>query len=144
VASSGRCTCRGREELPLHGQFGGSSGCEESHLKPEPSIDAVISFYETHPINEDGILARLCAEGIALEGLTEATPQNYDQDHFGGLEAVDVLAAKAGINSAMRVLDVCSGLGGPARYLAHRLGCRITRVGIRQNPPTGGVSLPRR
>jgi sarcosine/dimethylglycine N-methyltransferase len=110
-------------------------------LKPEPSIDAVISFYETHPINEDGILARLCAEGIALEGLTEATLQNYDQDHFGGLEAVDVLAAKAGINSAVRVLDVCSGLGGPARYLAHRLGCRITGLDITQSRQEGAIRL---
>ena len=36
----------------------------------------------------------------------------------GGVEAVDLLAAKAGISSQHHVLDVCSGMGGPARWIA--------------------------
>ena len=58
-------------------------------LNLEPGIDAVIRFYETHPINEYEILEKLRADGVELDGLTEETLQNYDQDHFGGLEAVD-------------------------------------------------------
>jgi ubiquinone/menaquinone biosynthesis C-methylase UbiE len=110
-------------------------------LNLEPGIDAVIRFYETHPINEYEILDRLRADGIELEGLTEETLQNYDQDHFGGLEAVDVLAAKAGIGVATHVLDVCSGMGGPARYLAHRLGCRVTGLDITRSRHEAAVRL---
>jgi sarcosine/dimethylglycine N-methyltransferase len=107
----------------------------------EPSIDAVVRFYETHPINEYGILEKLRADGIELEKLTEETLQKYDQDHFGGVEAVDVLAAQAGIDAVTHVLDVCSGMGGPARYLAHRLGCRVTGLDITQSRHEAAVRL---
>ena len=110
-------------------------------LNLEPGIDAVIRFYETHPINEYEILEKLRADSIELEGLTEEILQNYDQDHFGGLEAVDVLAAKAGIGAATHVLDVCSGMGGPARYLAHRLGCRVTGLDITNSRHEAAVRL---
>jgi sarcosine/dimethylglycine N-methyltransferase len=110
-------------------------------LNLEPSIDAVIRFYETHPINEYEILERLRADGVDLEGLTEETLQNYDQDHFGGLEAVDALAVEAGIGAGTHVLDVCSGMGGPARYLADRLGCRVTGLDITQSRHEAAVRL---
>jgi sarcosine/dimethylglycine N-methyltransferase len=110
-------------------------------LNLEPSIDAVIRFYETHPINEYEILEKLRADGVDLDGLTEETLQNYDQDHFGGLEAVDALAAEAGIGAATHVLDVCSGMGGPARYLAHRLGCRVTGLDLTRSRHEAAVRL---
>jgi sarcosine/dimethylglycine N-methyltransferase len=93
-------------------------------------LGPVIRFYETHPINEEQILHDLARDGVALEGLTEDTLKHYDQDHFGGLAAVDLLAGKAGIREDMQVLDVCSGMGGPARYLASGLGCRVTGLDI--------------
>jgi ubiquinone/menaquinone biosynthesis C-methylase UbiE len=107
----------------------------------EPGIDAVIRFYETHPINEYEILEKLRAAGIGLETLTEEILKDYDQDHFGGLEAVDVLAEQAGISAATHVLDVCSGMGGPARYLAHRLGCRVTGLDITESRHEAAVRL---
>jgi ubiquinone/menaquinone biosynthesis C-methylase UbiE len=85
----------------------------------------VVAFYDAHPINEEQILHSLRARGIALEGLTQDILQEHDQDHFGGIEANEVLAAKAAIAPGHVVLDVCSGMGGPARYLAHRFGCRV-------------------
>src|SRR6059058_3047446 len=35
----------------------------------------------------------------------------FDQDHYGGLGAVDALARRAGISACSRVLDICAGLG---------------------------------
>jgi ubiquinone/menaquinone biosynthesis C-methylase UbiE len=93
-------------------------------------IGAVVRFYETHPINEQQILHDLARDGVALEGLSEDVLQRYDQDHFGGLEAVDRLADQAGIGPQTHVLDVCSGIGGPARYLAQHRGCRVTGLDI--------------
>ena len=105
----------------------GSRGAGEDEGQ---GIGSVVRFYETHPINEQQILHKLHAAGIALDGLTEDVLQHYDQDHFGGLEAVDALALGAGIDATTHVLDVCSGVGGPARYLANRFGCRVTGIDI--------------
>jgi sarcosine/dimethylglycine N-methyltransferase len=110
-------------------------------LNLEPSIDAVVHFYETHPINEQQIRHDLARDGIELTTLTEETLKDYDQDHFGGLEAVDLLAEKAGIGAASYVLDVCSGMGGPARYLAHRLGCRVTGLDLTKSRHEGAIRL---
>jgi sarcosine/dimethylglycine N-methyltransferase len=110
-------------------------------LNPDSSTAAAVRFYESHPINEQQILHDLARDGIALEGLTEETLKRYDQDHFGGLEAVDVLAEKAGIRAGMHVLDVCSGMGGPARYLASRLGCRVTGLDITESRHQGAIRL---
>lgn len=107
----------------------------------QEQLRSVIRFYETHPINEQQILHDLARDGIALDGLTEEVLKDYDQDHFGGLEAVDVLAEKAGIGAATHVLDVCSGVGGPARYLAHRLGCRVTGLDITRSRHEAAVRL---
>jgi ubiquinone/menaquinone biosynthesis C-methylase UbiE len=94
---------------------------------------AVIQFYETHPINEAQILHALEARGVALPELTEDILKDHDQDHFGGVEANDVLASKARIAPTHHVLDVCSGMGGPARYLAHRIGCRVTGLDLTES-----------
>jgi len=104
-------------------------------------IGAVVRFYDTHPISEVQILHDLARDGVALEGLTEAVLQRYDQDHFGALEAVDLLADRAGIGAGMHVLDVCSGMGGPARYLAHHRGCRVTGLDITASRHEGAVRL---
>jgi sarcosine/dimethylglycine N-methyltransferase len=110
-------------------------------MSEQEQLRSVVRFYETHPINEYEILAKLRADGIDLETLTEEVLKDYDQDHFGGLEAVDVLAEKAGIDASTRVLDVCSGMGGPARYLAHRLGCRVTGLDITKSRHEAAMRL---
>ena len=110
-------------------------------MSQQDQLRSVILFYETHPINEYEILEKLRADGIDREMLTEEVLKDYDQDHFGGLEAVDILAEKAGIDASTRVLDVCSGMGGPARYLAHRLGCRVTGLDITESRHEAALRL---
>jgi sarcosine/dimethylglycine N-methyltransferase len=61
------------------------------------------------------------------------TPQQLgalDQFHSRGLTATAELADLAGIASGMTVLDVGSGVGGPARFLAAVYGCRVTGVDL--------------
>jgi ubiquinone/menaquinone biosynthesis C-methylase UbiE len=93
----------------------------------------VTQFYDTHPINEEQIIQKLQIQGIPLETLTEDILQDYDQDHYGGVEANDILALKAGIQSTSYVLDVGSGMGGPARYLASRYGCRVMGLDVTES-----------
>lgn len=105
---------------------------------------SVIGFYDTHPINEDEILAKLRAKGLDLDALTEAELCEFDQDHYGGLEAVQALADAAGIAARHRVLDVCSGMGGPARWLAHTRGCRVTGLDFTRSRVEGARRLTAR
>ena len=61
------------------------------------------------------------------------TPQQLgalDQFHTRGLAATAELAKLAGITADMSVLDVGSGVGGPARFLAATYGCRVTGVDL--------------
>jgi ubiquinone/menaquinone biosynthesis C-methylase UbiE len=102
---------------------------------------AVVTYYDTHPINEQQILEKLEADGIALEGLTEAVLQNYDQDHYGGIESTETLAEDAGITAAHHVLDICSGMGGPACYLAFHRGCRVTGLDLTESRFHGATRL---
>jgi len=109
--------------------------------RPTAQCLEVVAFYDAHPINEDQILAALRRRGVALERLTEDVLQEHDQDHFGGIAANDILAAQAQIEPRHHVLDVCSGMGGPARYLAQRIGCRVTGLDVTRSRYESAVRL---
>ena len=110
-------------------------------IPQQEQLATVVAFYDAHPINEEQILRALQARGISPAGLSEEILKDHDQDHFGGTEANDVLFARAGIRREHAVLDVCSGLGGPARYLAHRLGCRVTGLDFTESRHRGAQRL---
>jgi sarcosine/dimethylglycine N-methyltransferase len=92
----------------------------------------VLDFYSRHPISAEQIVAKLRAERGHLDNLTPEDLFAHDQDHYGGLAANDALADRARIRPGDRVADFCAGLGGPARYWAHRFGADVT--GIELNP----------
>ena len=52
----------------------------------------------------------------------------FDQYHYHGTDAVDEGIARLALQSRHRVLEVGSGLGGPARYIASRVGCSVTAL----------------
>jgi ubiquinone/menaquinone biosynthesis C-methylase UbiE len=54
----------------------------------------------------------------------------YDQFHGRGIEATEEIAGMLSIARADRLLDIGSGIGGPARYFAHRFGCRVTGIDL--------------
>jgi ubiquinone/menaquinone biosynthesis C-methylase UbiE len=54
----------------------------------------------------------------------------YDQLHDRRLAATRDNLAALGLDSAMHVLDVGSGIGGPARYIALTFGCRVTGIDL--------------
>lgn len=64
----------------------------------------------------------------AHPGIEDLAP--YDQFHGRGLEATTELAATLDISSGHHILDVGSGVGGPARYFASRFSCRVTGIDL--------------
>ncbi|WP_201865285.1 class I SAM-dependent methyltransferase [Microvirga soli] len=53
-----------------------------------------------------------------------------DEFHIGGAEATSALLEKLSIRPDMEVLDIGSGIGGPARMIATRYGCHMTGVDL--------------
>ena len=102
----------------------------------------VREYYDEHPISEAGVLAALAGQGhrgpLTAEDLFE-----FDQDHYGGLAAVDTLARRAGVGAASRVLDLCAGLAGPARFLAGRRGSAVVALELHAGRAAGAARLNR-
>jgi ubiquinone/menaquinone biosynthesis C-methylase UbiE len=101
----------------------------------------VVEFYSRHPISEGQIMDALRRQGKDLQRLLPEDLYDLDQDHYGGLEAVLILALRVGIGAASRVLDVCAGLGGPARFVARRWGARVTGVDLNPDRVSGANRL---
>lgn len=68
--------------------------------------------------------------GAALAAMAQPQRDHVDQFHAGGPEAVGRLLPGLALTRAMTVLDVGSGLGGPARQVARSAGCRVLGVDI--------------
>src|SRR6266540_4188661 len=68
--------------------------------------------------------------GADLAALTQPQRDQLDQFHSGGSEAVDRLLPSLRLTAAMTVLDIGSGLGGPARQIAHSSGCTVVGLDI--------------
>jgi 2-polyprenyl-3-methyl-5-hydroxy-6-metoxy-1,4-benzoquinol methylase len=73
----------------------------------------------------DGATQSLRSRGIALEQATAEDLHALDMIHMGGLQATDALAEMAGISGSTTVLDVGSGVGGPARRFAEKYGATV-------------------
>ena len=106
--------------------------------RPAPPV---VDFYRRHPISESQIVDALRRGGKDLERLAPEDLYDFDQDHYGGLEAVEALGRRAGIDAASRVLDVCAGLAGPARFMARRWGARVTGIDLNPDRAAGARRL---
>ncbi len=105
----------------------------------------ILDFYDGNPISEAQVLAAVARRRGGRDGaLNPDDLHDFDQDHYGGLAAVEALAERARITARSRVLDVCAGLGGPARFLAARRGCRVVGLELHGGRAAGGARLTRR
>jgi SAM-dependent methyltransferase len=92
-------------------------------------LDDVKSHYGSAGLTER-LKAALAVFGPDDRRLTPQQLAALDQFHTRGLAATAELAEMAGVTATMSVLDVGSGLGGPARFLAAARGCRVVGVDL--------------
>lgn len=92
-------------------------------------LDGVRDHYRATGLTER-LKAALAVLGPDDEVLTPQQLGALDQFHTRGLAATNELAQLTGMTAAASVLDVGSGIGGPARYLAETFGCRVTGVDL--------------
>jgi SAM-dependent methyltransferase len=92
-------------------------------------LDSVRNHYRATGLTER-LKAALSAFGSDEQRLTPQQLAGLDQFHTRGLPATVELAKLAGITADMLVLDVGSGVGGPARFLAATYGCKVTGVDL--------------
>ena len=104
-------------------------------------MNGVVEYYNEHPINEAQILGALAREGKATVGLAPEDLYGHDQDHYGGVDATRRLAEACGIGAGEQVLDICSGMGGPARLIAHEWDCRVTGIDFNPNRTPSAARL---
>ncbi|MBX3518649.1 MAG: class I SAM-dependent methyltransferase [Xanthobacteraceae bacterium] len=97
--------------------------------------------------NQSEILEEHYARGDAVAGVKNALAEigkaegalkpeelsSIDQFHVRSLLATKDLAAAAEPQLDMEILDIGSGLGGAARYLASAFGCRVTGIDLMQS-----------
>lgn len=76
------------------------------------------------------ILERLRAAGKDPATITRDDLATFDEFHTGGRESTRGLARLAGLRPGIRVLDVGSGIGGPARTLAAEFGAEVVGLDL--------------
>ena len=89
-----------------------------------------VNRYYGQPDLSAKILAALQRAGKDLDGLTRDDLAPFDEFHIRGRAATTELAAAAGLREGTAVLDVGSGIGGPARTLAAEFGCQVTGLDL--------------
>ena len=92
-------------------------------------LDDVRDHYRATGLTER-LKTALAALGPEDQRLMPQQLASLDQFHTRGLAATAELAKLARVTAGMSVLDVGSGVGGPARSLAATYGCEVTGVDL--------------
>lgn len=94
------------------------------------TTEAKVADHYTRGSLENMILQAMERAGKDPANLTVQDLAPIDEFHVEGLEATQALAAQMSLQPGMRLLDVGSGIGGPARYFAAAHGCKVTGIDL--------------
>lgn len=94
--------------------------------------DKVASHYAGGDNIVSAIAESLRKAGKDIGKLTTADLGTVDEFHIRGRQATLELARSLNVSADSRVLDIGSGLGGPARTLVETYGCHVTGIDLTQ------------
>ena len=78
--------------------------------------------------NELREIGKSTSSSLLVKDLTK-----FDQLHYHGTDAIDIFIEKLEINEKTKILDIGSGIGGPARYIANQTGAEITAIELQSD-----------
>jgi SAM-dependent methyltransferase len=107
----------------------GSHHPEAASGKAAAMTDDVAEHYARAGLLER-ILEALTLEGLSADRLTIDDLAAVDEFHSRGRRGTEELARMLAPLASDRVIDIGSGIGGPARYLAATCGCRVSGVDL--------------
>jgi SAM-dependent methyltransferase len=108
------------------------------------TVERNVASYYTHGSLELTIYDRLRAMGKDPDHLSASDLSAVDEFHLGWLAATAELAKDLGLARGMEVLDIGSGIGGPARYFAEAHGCHVTGIDLTEEFVRVAIALTQR
>lgn len=94
------------------------------------TIETQVAQYYTRGKLEEAIVQAITRSGKDVNSLGFADLAAMDEFHVGGLDATKAVAARMELQPGLRLLDVGSGIGGPARYFAAEHNCSVAGIDL--------------
>jgi ubiquinone/menaquinone biosynthesis C-methylase UbiE len=92
--------------------------------------DRVVREHYSRDDLEGVVRAALGRVGVDVDAVRVEDLAGLDQLHAGSVAAAEYLLDALGLTAGMTLLDVGSGVGGPARLAAARYGCRVNGIDL--------------
>lgn len=108
-----------------------------------PTEEFVAMHYARHGL-EQAILEALAKSGKDINRLVASDLSGADEFHLGWRQATVALARDLGLAQGVKLLDIGSGLGGPARYFAESCDCEVTGIDLTEDYVRTASALTRR
>ncbi len=103
-----------------------------------------VASHYTHGALQQAIFDALTSMGKDIDRLATTDLVAADEFHLGWRAATTMLAKDLDLKRGMHVLDVGSGIGGPARFFAEAHGCRVTGIDLTEEFVQVATELTRR
>ena len=94
------------------------------------TTEHIVAQHYTHGSLETALLDGLRQSGKNADRIDPDDLALVDEFHIGGRQATVEFADQLGLRPGLELLDIGSGIGGPARYFVHHRKCRVTGIDL--------------
>ena len=108
------------------------------------SIESEVAAHYSRPDFEAAIVEALASAGKSTDPIATGDLVGVDEFHFGWRPATVAFAADLAFPPGAHVLDIGSGIGGPARYFAEVSDLRVTGIDLTPDFVATAIGLTRR